>query len=184
MPGATPIFGFPYPDPSDLVANYPALGQQLAEDVEDAIYARKILQIVRATDTTLNSTTSTSYVDVTGMTVTITPQFANSNLIIIADGYCQVNWTTNSDQYASIQLTDSANTALNGAQNLLYGVLNITGSGTRAFFTPFTIIGYVAAVNTSSRSYKMRFKSGQAGNTALVRNDDSTGQMYAIEVSA
>jgi hypothetical protein len=39
MPGATPVFGFPYPDPSDLVANYPALGQQLAEDVEDEILA-------------------------------------------------------------------------------------------------------------------------------------------------
>jgi hypothetical protein len=34
MPGATPIYGFPYPDPSDLVANYPALGQDLAEDIE------------------------------------------------------------------------------------------------------------------------------------------------------
>ena len=35
--GTTPIFGFPYPDPSDLVANYPALGQDLAEDVETVI---------------------------------------------------------------------------------------------------------------------------------------------------
>jgi hypothetical protein len=34
MPGSTPIYGFPYPDPSDLVANYPALGQDLAEDIE------------------------------------------------------------------------------------------------------------------------------------------------------
>jgi hypothetical protein len=37
MPGSTPIYGFPYPDPSDLVANYPALGQQLAEDIEDVL---------------------------------------------------------------------------------------------------------------------------------------------------
>jgi hypothetical protein len=35
--GTTPIYGFPYPDPSDLVANYPALGQQLAEDIEDVL---------------------------------------------------------------------------------------------------------------------------------------------------
>jgi len=34
MPGVTPIYGFPYPEPSDLVANYPALGQDLAEDIE------------------------------------------------------------------------------------------------------------------------------------------------------
>ncbi len=39
-----------------------------------AIAGGKILQVVRATDSTSRSTTSTSFVDVTGMTVTITPQ--------------------------------------------------------------------------------------------------------------
>lgn len=34
MPGSTPVYGFPYPEPTDLVADYPALGQQLAEDIE------------------------------------------------------------------------------------------------------------------------------------------------------
>jgi hypothetical protein len=39
MAGTTPIYGFPYPESSDLVADYPALGQDLAEDVEAAIAA-------------------------------------------------------------------------------------------------------------------------------------------------
>lgn len=34
MPGTTPVYGFPYPEPTDLVADYPALGQNLAEDIE------------------------------------------------------------------------------------------------------------------------------------------------------
>jgi hypothetical protein len=46
MPGSTPIYGFPYPDPSDLVANYPALGQQLAEDVEDEIVGAGGLKLI------------------------------------------------------------------------------------------------------------------------------------------
>lgn len=37
MAGTTPIYGFPYPESSDLVADYPALGQDLAEDVETVI---------------------------------------------------------------------------------------------------------------------------------------------------
>ncbi len=37
MPGTTPVYGFPYPEPTDLVADYPALGQSLAEDVETVI---------------------------------------------------------------------------------------------------------------------------------------------------
>jgi hypothetical protein len=47
--GTTPVFGFPYPDPSDLVANYPALAQQLAEDVEDEIIASGGLVFISAT---------------------------------------------------------------------------------------------------------------------------------------
>ena len=39
MAGSTPIYGFPYPESSDLVANYPALGQDLAEDIEATIAA-------------------------------------------------------------------------------------------------------------------------------------------------
>ena len=39
MPGTTPIYGFPYPEATDLVADYPALGQQLAEDVETELAA-------------------------------------------------------------------------------------------------------------------------------------------------
>jgi hypothetical protein len=34
MAGFTPIYGFPYPEATDLVADYPALGQDLAEDIE------------------------------------------------------------------------------------------------------------------------------------------------------
>lgn len=37
MPGTTPVYGFPYPEPTDLVADYPALGQDLAEDIETVL---------------------------------------------------------------------------------------------------------------------------------------------------
>ena len=37
MAGSTPIYGFPYPEATDLVADYPALGQELAEDIETVI---------------------------------------------------------------------------------------------------------------------------------------------------
>jgi hypothetical protein len=37
MAGSTPIYGIPYPESSDLVANYPALGESLAEQVEDKL---------------------------------------------------------------------------------------------------------------------------------------------------
>lgn len=37
MAGSTPIYGLPYPEPSDLVANYPALGEDLAETLDEKL---------------------------------------------------------------------------------------------------------------------------------------------------
>jgi len=37
MAGTTPIYGIPYPESSDLVANYPALGEGLADKLEDKL---------------------------------------------------------------------------------------------------------------------------------------------------
>ena len=37
MAGSTPIYGLPYPQPSDLVANYPALGEDLAETLDEKL---------------------------------------------------------------------------------------------------------------------------------------------------
>jgi hypothetical protein len=48
--------------------------------------AGSVLQVVSATKTDGFTTTSTSYVDITGMSVTITPKSANSKILIIANG--------------------------------------------------------------------------------------------------
>ena len=79
---ATTANGTPYVESSDLVANYPAVSLALAEHIDDL--PSTILQVVRATDTTNRTTTSSSYVDVTGMTVTITPNSDTSNVMILA----------------------------------------------------------------------------------------------------
>ena len=64
--GNTPIYGFPYPDPSDLVANYPAMGQELAEDIEAVLPT--IGGLAPATPTTIANSGGTA--SLTGNTVT------------------------------------------------------------------------------------------------------------------
>lgn len=175
MAGSTPIYGFPYPESSDLVANYPALGQDLAEDIESVLSAGfgKILQVVRATDTTNRSTTSTTAVDVTGMTVSITPKKADSNILVLVSAYVS---TSAASCYCRLQITDSANATLSGGQQTTLGGLN---SQVEA---PVAIMAWVAAVNTSARSYKLRFFVNSG--TASVGNATNTGQIFAIEVGA
>jgi hypothetical protein len=48
MPGTTPVYGFPYPEPTDLVADYPALGQDLAEDIETVLPTLGGLKLITA----------------------------------------------------------------------------------------------------------------------------------------
>ena len=144
----------------------------------------KILQVVRATDTTLRTTTSGSIVDVTGMSVTITPQKSTSAVIVIATGGWSTTWTTGSTQYGTLYLTTSTNTALSGADGTLMGGLDISGVSTRLLLGGFTLIGYATPATTSPVTYKMRFLSNSASTTLSIRNDEADGQMYAIEVSA
>ena len=131
----------------------------------------KILQVVRATDATDRSTTSTSFVDAS-LSITITPQKNDSSIMLIYLVLIQ----TGSNIPLHIQITDSANTAISGAEN---GVFR-TNAGT--FLGIANVIGYDSPATLLATTYKARFMVG--GGTGSLLNSYNTGQLYAIEVSA
>jgi len=132
----------------------------------------KVLQIVRATDTTARTTTSTSFVDVTGMAVTITPTAATSRVIIVAVFMGQAVGSGR----VSFQITDSSNTVLSGAEDM-----QMTGSQNN--YNNFNFWGYIESGTVSPATYKLRMKRNSATSVAA-NNDLNTGQLYAIELSA
>jgi hypothetical protein len=135
----------------------------------------KILQVVRATDTTQRSTTSTSFVDVTGMSVTITPQKSTSAVLLISTFMAR---TDVSGDYINTQITDSSNNAIWArSQSNFLGA----ASPGNLLQAPHTLIAYATPATTSPVTFKLRFKSN-GGNTVVIRNDINTGQLYAIEV--
>jgi len=133
----------------------------------------KILQIVRATDTTDRTTTSTSFVDVTGMSVTITPQKNDSAILIVASYLAN-----RASNYLSTAITDASNNAISGSERRQFGA-NTANSE----FATQTIIAYATPATTSPTTYKMRFRIEVSG-TARIRGDLNTSQLFAIEVSA
>ena len=175
--------GTPYVESSDLVANYPGVSLALANHIDDLPAA--VLQVVRATDTTLRSTTSTSFVDAS-ISVTITPQKSTSVILIMAFFGGESTWLTEAtNQRAVYQITDSSNNAISGAEASYFGRLRASAGATvRAFNASVVLNAYATPATTSPVTYKLRFRIEASGNTASVRNADSTGQMYAIEVSA
>ena len=131
----------------------------------------KILQIVRATDSTGRSTTSTSFVD-GSISVTITPQKSDSAVLLI----WIVNGQAPTGEFLRLQITDNSNNAISGAENT-----NMGSTGTT--LTSCVLVGYSTPATTSATTYKGRFLSNFGGSVEL-RNNLTTGQLYAIEVSA
>ena len=134
----------------------------------------KVLQVVRATDTTNRSTTSVaSYVDAS-ISVTITPQKSTSAILLI--------WTARIDpgnnNFARLRITDSANNAISGAEGAIFGGTTIGVSA-----GSLTVIGYATPATTLPITFKGRFYTESSG-TAILQNSQNTGQLFAIEVAA
>lgn len=149
-----------------------------AADLNDTFAAKlnlaggKVLQIVRATDATNRSTTSTSFVDAS-ISVTITPQKNTSAILLIWSA--MVNCPASQTTYLAI--TDNSNNLVSGAESARFA------KDANASDMQFTVIGYSTPATTSATTYKGRF-GGDGVGTKEIKNATNTGQLYAIEVSA
>jgi hypothetical protein len=147
-----------------------------------ALTSGKILQVVRATDTANRSTSSTTFVDVTGLSVTITPQKSDSAILLWCVGIGRPFGGT--DQLLGyLRIADSSDNAVSGAENYSYETGGLGGTGTRVVSSPFSIVGYATPATTSPVTYKLRFAAGSSV-TFQIRGDNNTTQMFAIEVTA
>jgi hypothetical protein len=133
----------------------------------------KILQVVRATDSTNRTTTSATFVDAS-ISVTITPQKNDSAIVLLASLASISPGVT----YSVYQITDSSNNAISGAEAQISGVN--TAAELR---TAVTLLGYSTPATLSATTYKVRFRS-DGGGSVLAANASNTGSLYAIEVSA
>jgi hypothetical protein len=144
-----------------------------------AVAGGKILQVVRATDGTQRTTTSTSFVDAS-LSVTITPQKSDSAILLMWTARLQSNAGSNSAG-GNMQIADSSNNPISGAE---IGSVAVAGNGlTTALIDVSQIsIGYATPATTSAVTYKARFR--KSAGTAVLENDVQTGQMFALEISA
>jgi hypothetical protein len=135
----------------------------------------KVLQVVRATDVTSRSTTSTSYVDAS-ISVTITPQKNTSSILLLWS--VRVNVSVGNTP-SNLQITNAGNTAISGLEESQF----FSASGAEMTVST-TLIAYDSPATISATTYKGRFKIIAGSGTLSVRNDLQTAQLFAIEVSA
>lgn len=180
MPGSTPIYGFPYPLSTDLVANYPALGQQLAEDVETALgNASKILQVVNVIKQDTFTTNSTTYVDVTGLSASITPSSATHKVLVIVSlalGQSVLQGYHSRGQILRNSTVIGAGTAAGSrvAGSFAYTTIGGVSSPNQSVYTQ-NLTFLDSPSTTSATTYKVQIAT-ETGGTATVGYGNATDQ--------
>jgi hypothetical protein len=146
----------------------------------------KVLQVVRETDATNSTTTSTSFTDVPGVSVTITPQKIDSAILILVFGNVLTSRTGSSQIIKSLfQITDSSNVAISGSENYNLGYVSTTANTGNQFMCDFSFSGYATPATLSATTYKLRYAcSSNQVSTLVYAASYSTTQIYAIEVAA
>ena len=163
--------------PTSLPATFVAGNVLTAAQMNDLRGAFRILQVVRATDSTTRSTTSTSFVDAS-ISVTITPTSTDSDILLIWSANAVLG-SPSSLRRGFVQITDSSNVAIEGAEITTLGVnTNVSN------YAAFSLMAFDSPATTSATTYKGRFKSETSGTISLQDSGASTGQMFALEISA
>ena len=145
------------------------------------VSAGKILQVVSVTKTDVFSTsTNNSYVDITGLTVNITPTKANSNILVMAVIGCFV-----SGDASSIALTTGDGTAIiqgdivSGKDSVSTGAYAGGNSTGEAWYgnnpAPIFKLHDPSYSLGNTLTYKMRVK-GNTGTTYVNRNQSDSNQ--------
>jgi hypothetical protein len=181
-------WNIPYVEPGDLVRDYPAADEAqalaISAGLDEAIIALgpNVAQTVK-TDTF--TTTSASFVDITGMSVTITPSSATSKVLVVVDlstarggagtTVARVNLLRDSTNIA--QPTTGTNPA----------TINLGMPETTAYYENSLV--FLDSPNTASAvTYKLQVAVSQNTFNVNLRNNDTNSTMIstitAIEVAA
>jgi hypothetical protein len=118
MPNTGAPWNIPYADPTDLVRDWPALSEDVAEAVADGLDAAAFVkQVVQTVKTDTFTTSSSTYTDVTGLAAIITPKSATSRVLVIVN-ITGASQSATSDAAAQFQLVrDSTAIALGDADS-------------------------------------------------------------------
>jgi hypothetical protein len=164
MPDTGAPWNLPYPAPSDLVRNGPAQFEALADAVADGLTSSLIIpsQVITTTNFT---TSSDTFVDLTGVTITVTPSAATNRFLLMFTANNQ-NSSTNSNYF---QFQRDA--------TLLFEEVEDEAAAATAP-SSVAMMFDEEATNTTARTYKVMAR--RSGGTMTVLNSAFVVIEYAV----
>ena len=136
-----------------------------------------ILQVLSATKTDTFTTTSTSFVDVTGLSVSITPSSTSSKILVLADVFLSNSSATGRTfiravrDSTSIAIGDAASSRISCSASF-YGTTNETAGydGEKSAFTYLD-----SPSSTSALTYKIQIHARSSTGTLNRNGNDGDG---------
>lgn len=115
-----------------------------------------VVQVKSTLKTDSFSTTSTTFVDVTGVSVSITPTSATNNVLVIVSG---VNGSNGVDNFTPINLVRGSTAIAQSTGNANFAAtLNLINQST-GITLPFSIVFLDSPATTSATTYKIQMRS-------------------------
>ena len=162
--------GTPYVESSDLVANYPGVSLALANHIDTI---GKVLQVVTFKSGAINVTTTSSSFVTTGVTISITPQFSDSKILLAFTGHFGQD-TGNQAVTVALFRGTVAGTNLG-----FIGGLQSSAGSVRSMLTQ---VMFDEPATTAAVTYTLGFVSG--GGATARAGIGTIMTMLAIEVAA
>jgi hypothetical protein len=158
--------------PTNLPAAQTTGNVLTAAYMNDLRGAFRILQVVQDTSTTVQSTTSATYVD-TDLSLTITPQSTGSKILAVFAG---VSFSNSTGTEGACNIVRSS-TTIAEAIGLSYN------SAGNAIGSPIIVV-LDSPSTASAVTYKVQFKRVGGVGSFLVNPNSSFGSLTLLEVSA
>ena len=132
--------------------------------------ASKILQVQSVFKADTFSLTSTSFVDITGLSVSITPSSASSTIICMG----QLNTSTSGTEYLIAQIVRGATAVGSGTGGSTYNGITVNPSGvtSQMWTQPFSFVDSPAT--TSATTYKLQIRSSSTVAAYVNRRTSDT----------
>ena len=136
----------------------------------------KVLQVVTATEDNQRSTTSTTFTDITGLSVSITPSATSSKVLVMCTTTGYSGNTVEASEFTLLRDSTNLGSSITGEIARIYGANDIHSS--------ITMIVLDSPSTTSATTYKAQFRRSGASGTAAAMYDNSLGTITVMEIGA
>jgi len=171
---------------TDTLTNKSIAATQLTGTIATArLPTGTVLQVVNVTKTSLFTTTSTSFTDVTGLTASITPTSSSSKILVMVSfcfsansgsGYPQTRMLRDS---TAIYVGDTAGSSITPALNQTYGYSQDSG-----YITPTSAQFLDSPATTSATTYKIQARNTAGNTTRIGATGDDTDSSTRVRTAS